>query len=86
MVTAGAAVVQIIYGKGLGPCDSDYRDAYHPRPAPGCVLNSFGDSEVRQTNSCDLVWMGSFLFVFQNLAGLGVNPHFSCHTASLDVE
>ena len=44
------------------------------------------DSEVRQTNSCDLVWMGSFLFVFQNLAGLGVNSHFSCHTASLDVE
>ena len=30
--------------------------------------------------------MGSFLFVFQNLPGLGVHPNFLCNSASLDVE
>src|SRR6476660_1163726 len=58
-----------------------------PAPAPGCVLNSLETARyVRPSNRCDLVWMGAFLFVFQNLAGLGVHPNFLCHRAALDVE
>ena len=30
--------------------------------------------------------MGSFLFVFQYLASLGVHPNFLCHRAALNVE
>src|SRR5690242_21264935 len=33
-----------------------------------------------------LVWMGSFLFVFQYLASLGVHPNFLSHRAALNVE